>query len=82
MNYELRDIKATHSNKLIDILIDFNNLNQEEINQLFSSEIYLKASKSDCVINAIKRIKQAKLNNEKVFIGGDYDADGICATTL
>lgn len=31
---------------------------------------------------AIKRIKAAKKQNELVFIYGDYDADGICATAI
>lgn len=31
---------------------------------------------------AVKRIGQAKENNETVLIFGDYDADGICATTV
>ena len=27
-------------------------------------------------------LKEAKINNRKVFVFGDYDCDGICATTL
>lgn len=30
----------------------------------------------------INRIIQAKRNNEKIIICGDYDCDGICATTI
>lgn len=32
--------------------------------------------------NAVKRIIKAKDNREKVLIFGDYDADGVCATTI
>ncbi len=32
--------------------------------------------------NAVKRIRIAYENNENVLIFGDYDADGICATTV
>ncbi len=31
---------------------------------------------------AVERIKIAKCNNENVLIFGDYDADGICATSI
>ena len=31
---------------------------------------------------AVKRIKQAVANSEKVCIYGDYDVDGVTATTL
>ena len=31
---------------------------------------------------AIKRIKTAKRNKEKVLVYGDYDADGICGTAI
>lgn len=30
----------------------------------------------------IERLMQAKVNNEKVLVCGDYDCDGVCATTI
>lgn len=30
----------------------------------------------------VQRVKQAKENQEKVFVAGDYDSDGICATSI
>lgn len=82
MKYDLKEINLTGFNPLIDILLDSNNISDDEKKQLFQSELYLSTSKADCVINAVERIKKAKENNELVFVGGDYDADGICATTI
>jgi single-stranded-DNA-specific exonuclease len=31
---------------------------------------------------AVKRIKEAKKNNERVFIFGDYDVDGVTSTSI
>ena len=41
----------------------------------------LKISRSQ-VEKAIKRIKSAKNNKEKIIVYGDYDADGVCATAI
>src|SRR4030042_428862 len=37
---------------------------------------------SDELKKALKRIKEAKKNEEQIIIYGDYDADGICATAI
>ena len=42
----------------------------------------VRTSEDACVKQAVERIVQARNNHEKVFIGGDYDADGICATAI
>lgn len=34
------------------------------------------------MVDAIRRISQAKDRNEKVLIFGDYDADGVCASSV
>ncbi len=34
------------------------------------------------MVEAVKRVEQARLNNEHVVVFGDYDADGICATSI
>lgn len=39
-------------------------------------------SQAECVKKACARIMEARSRKEKVFVGGDYDADGICATAI
>lgn len=39
-------------------------------------------SKLAMIVQASERIKEAILNKEKILIYGDYDADGVCSTTL
>ncbi|QQG47830.1 MAG: single-stranded-DNA-specific exonuclease RecJ [Candidatus Woesebacteria bacterium] len=41
----------------------------------------LKISRKE-VAKAIKRLNLAKINKEKIFIYGDYDADGVCSTAI
>lgn len=42
----------------------------------------LTQSHAPCVAAACQRLQKARENHEKVFIGGDYDADGICSTAI
>lgn len=42
---------------------------------------HLKISLVD-LEKAVKRIKKAVKNNEKIIIYGDYDTDGVCATAI
>lgn len=57
-------------------------LNNEQIQELLSSDTRLTSSQSICVMQACARIKQARERNEKVFIAGDYDGDGVCSTAI
>lgn len=53
-----------------------------QIKQLISKETTLSEC-DDEILNKIEaRLIQAKVKGEKVFISGDYDCDGICATTI
>ena len=54
----------------------------EQIEDLLTETIHLQTSEAKCILDAAKRIMLAKEKKEKVFIAGDYDADGICATTI
>ncbi|MBQ9328291.1 MAG: DHH family phosphoesterase [Solobacterium sp.] len=62
--------------------ISVSNLNEEQIRELMDSDESLHTSKCEAVDQVAKRIIQAKENHEKVFVAGDYDADGICSTAI
>lgn len=57
-------------------------LNEEQIQQLLTDEDLANPFDALGMQEVIARIKQAKQNKEKVLVCGDYDADGICATTI
>lgn len=68
--------------KLSGKLIAASNMDDALIYDLLSSDDHLSVSKADCVLKACARLIEAKNNHEKVFVGGDYDADGICSTAI
>lgn len=57
-------------------------LNEEQLNQLFHPFNSLHENNAVCVSEACERILQAQRNHEKVFVAGDYDADGIMSTCI
>ena len=57
-------------------------LSDEQIEELLAGDETLSTSRAECVQQACQRILRARENHEKVFVGGDYDADGICATAI
>ena len=57
-------------------------LSEEQIGELLDPSAVLHTSGADCVLKCCERILQAQKNREKVFVGGDYDADGICSTAI
>src|SRR5690554_6260631 len=60
-------------------MFDLMGLNDKDIQFLNSKKEH---PLDDVFYQANKLIDQAIKNNQKVFVGGDYDADGICATTI
>lgn len=68
--------------RLTSKLLAASDLTNAQIAELLRGDDHLKRSEADCVRRACQRILQAKENHEKVFVGGDYDCDGVCATAI
>ena len=75
-------IKKYDVDSLVAKLLEASNINEEDIIDILSDDMELDTSKAECVLYCVDRIKKAKENKEKIFVGGDYDADGICATAI
>lgn len=71
-----------HVKKLSGKLIASSHLEEEMLYDLLRQDEQLSTSKANCVIQACSRIIEARNKKEKVFVGGDYDADGICSTAI
>ena len=56
------------------------NLSDDQIRQLVSQEISVEPCEP--IRKAAQLLKNALSENRKVMICGDYDADGICSTTM
>ena len=57
-------------------------LPEEKTEELLCTDSELKTSTAQCVKDACARILEAQKRAEKVFVGGDYDADGVCSTAM
>ena len=68
-------------NSLVNAVIEFNHLDSNQIDQLYNPKEYKISSHTlfdqaeEIVLSHIKK-------NNKIIICGDYDADGICSTTI
>lgn len=74
--------KKYHTGVLSSRLIAASDLTAEQTEELLSQDEHLMTSSADCVQKACARILKAKENHEKIFVGGDYDADGVCSTAI
>ena len=68
--------------KLTGKLLAASDFSDEKIQEVLNNDMVLSTSKAECVLQAVKRILKARESGEKVFVGGDYDADGICSTAI
>jgi single-stranded-DNA-specific exonuclease len=82
----LNNRKVQSVEEVVELLLKNREINNSEefFNPTDPKELTLKSIGIDKkeIEKAIARINKAKENNELVFIYGDYDADGICATAI
>ncbi|MBP3892005.1 MAG: DHH family phosphoesterase [Solobacterium sp.] len=88
MNYQIVNVeeaaiaKKYGTSYLVSKLLALSNLSDAKMEELLHPDLHVHKSSAPCLLDACARILKAKENKEKVLIGGDYDADGICATTI
>ena len=63
-------------------LLAASGLDDDRIRELLFDDGQLHTSQAACVKQLCQRLLTARAKGEKVFIGGDYDADGICSTAI
>lgn len=66
---------------LINAVIKYNNLSKNQIDELNNPPEFV-ISNHPLFIKAEQIILDAINNNKKIIVCGDYDADGICSTTI
>lgn len=67
---------------LLGKLLTASEADDDQIRELLSGDTRLTTSNAECLVKACQRILKAARNHEMVFVGGDYDADGICSTAI
>ena len=63
-------------------LLAASGFSEEQLQDLFNTSDQLTKSRCEAVEHCCERIMKAKADGEKVFVAGDYDADGICSTAI
>ena len=67
---------------LLAKLLKASELSDDYIKELLSEGYSFFTCEAECIKQVSKRILSAKEHKEKIYIVGDYDADGICATAI
>ena len=79
------NLKKTYLEKTKDPLLAevcyFNQLEDDQLDQLLNPSI-IEPSSHELFVLAKDRILSAIKNKEKIIVCGDYDADGICSTSI
>ena len=73
-NYDITPLQAE--------ILATQKLNESQIQQILFPQLESELLSSSEVEAIINRLEKAKIAKEKLVIIGDYDADGICATTI
>jgi single-stranded-DNA-specific exonuclease len=69
------------SQTLLQALIEFNQLQDDQIHELYHPST-IQLSQHDRFTQVKQLILEAIQTDQKILIYGDYDADGICSTTI
>ena len=67
---------------LASSMLHASNFNQDQINELLNGPADIQPSHAPCIMQARDRILKAKKDGEKVFVGGDYDTDGLTSVAI
>ena len=71
-----------HVSELCAKVLASKNMSEEEVNKLLFKVTSTDTFDLSFLDDVISRLQQAKINKEKIIVCGDYDCDGICATTI
>ncbi|MGM0602359.1 MAG: single-stranded-DNA-specific exonuclease RecJ [Bacillota bacterium] len=83
--WELNCCSTKNSENIIDNILEMRNLKTAEEKQIFlESDLKYLSDPFDFkgMQKAVKRLKKAAENKEKIMIYGDYDVDGITSTAI
>lgn len=83
IDYDVNDICLKYQvSELVAKTFVYNGLNDRQIRQVLDDRSEYHENDDINLKKAVDRILEAKAKKQKVFVAGDYDCDGICATAI
>lgn len=83
IDFDVRDVCLKYQvNEIVAKTLIYNGLNKRQILQVLSDSYQYHQNDNIMLDKAVNRILEAKQKKQKVFVAGDYDCDGICATAI
>ena len=70
------------NNELVKIVLDAYQLDEHQLNEILNEPILSNPYEAKGLLECGQILKKVKDEKEKILVCGDYDADGICATTI